>query len=152
MSKYDYGYTLLPNTTTAWAFSKIQENSKVLELGPAIGNLAKHLKEEKGCSIDIIEIDEESGKRAAQFARRSLIGIEEGNLEGDLWYTKLSDERYDYIVILDVLEHLKNPKQLLKKVSSLLKEEGKLLVSMPNIAHNSVLINLLNNKFKYEKT
>ena len=59
MSKYDYGYELVEGTTTAWAYEKIRSGSTVLEFGPAIGNLAKHLYEEKRCSIDIVEIDEQ---------------------------------------------------------------------------------------------
>ena len=151
MNKYDYGYELLPGTTSEWAFNKIKENSEVLELGPAIGNLAKHLKEEKRCFVDIIELDEEAGKMAMRFARRGLIGAEQGNLEADYWYNELKTQRYDYVVILDVLEHLLNAEKLLKRVSKLLKDDGKLIISLPNIAHNSVILNLLRNQFVYTK-
>ena len=72
MSKYDYGYQLVEGTTTFWAYNKINEGSSVLEFGPAIGNLAKHLHEDKGCTIDIVEIDLEAGKKAARFARTSI--------------------------------------------------------------------------------
>lgn len=122
MNKYDYGYTLIPGTTTYWAYEKINPNSLILELGPAIGNLAKHLTEEKKCIVDMVEIDEEAGTMASEFARYSLIGAQAGNLEADYWYEKLKEERYDYVVILDVLEHLREPEKLLKKVSSLLKK------------------------------
>lgn len=151
MNKYDYGYSLMPGTTTQWAFDKIKSGSVVLELGPAIGNLAKHLKEEKNCSVDIIEIDDEAGKMAMRFARNSFIGSEKGNLEGDSWYNELKNQRYDYIVVLDVLEHLSNAERLLKRISGLLKENGELIISLPNIAHNSVILNLINNKFVYTK-
>ena len=59
MSKYDFGYDIEAGSTMEWAFSIIKNNSEILELGPAIGTLTKHLKEEKNCSIDIVEIDEE---------------------------------------------------------------------------------------------
>lgn len=151
MSKYDYGYELVPGTTTFWAFQKIQPESRILELGPAIGNLAKHLSEEKNCVVDIIEIDEESGKKAMQFARKGFLGMEEGNLEKDFWYEqlKMAGDAYDYIVILDVLEHIRNAEDVLRKLGTLLKEDGEILISMPNVAHNSVIINLLNNRFIY---
>lgn len=151
MNKYNYGYQLTPGTTSEWAFNKIRDNSEVLELGPAIGNLAKHLKEEKGCSVDIIEIDEDAGKMAKRFARNSLIGPEQGNLEANYWYEILENQRYDYIVILDVLEHLFDAESLLKKITKLLKESGELIISLPNIAHNSVILNLLKNQFVYTK-
>ena len=150
MSKYDYGYKLIDGTTTAWAYEKINPGSVVLEFGPAIGNLAKHLHEEKGCIIDIVELDEEAGTKAARFARTSILG-KEGDLNSSIWYEKLSGSYYDYIVILDVLEHVYDSESLLKSARKLLKENGQVLISMPNIAHNSILINLFNNKFVYTK-
>lgn len=149
MSKYDYGYDLTANTTFDWAFNKVDADSVVLEIGPSIGTLVYHLTHDKHCVADIVEIDSESGKMAARFARTSCIGMAEGNLECDDWYRILSDNKYDFIIILDVLEHIRNPLDVLKKLRHLLKEDGEMLLSVPNIAHNSVLINLLRNRFDY---
>lgn len=149
MSKYDFGYDIQKGSTTEWAFNSVQENSRVLEIGPAVGTLTKHLKEDKQCIVDIIEIDEESGKRAARFARFSCIGLEQGDVEKDIWYAEVQDQQYDYIVILDVLEHLKNAPKLLERLKKLLKDDGVLLISVPNMAHNSIIIELYCNKFNY---
>lgn len=149
MNKYDFGYELIPDTTIAWAYKKITEHSVVLELGPANGNLVKHLSMEKQCLVDIIEIDEEAGKQAQKFARKGCIGEEEGNLDNFRWFHKLKTEKYDYIVILDVLEHLRNPEKVLKKLRELLKDHGEILLSVPNVAHNSVILELLQNRFRY---
>lgn len=149
MNKYDYGYDLTPGTTIHWAYDKIEEGSTVLELGPSNGNLVYHLTQEKRCIADIVEIDTDAGKEAARFCRYSCLGPEEGNLENECWFQKLKDNKYDYIVILDVLEHIRNPKEVLDLLRCLLKEEGTLLLSLPNIAHNSIIMNLLQNKFIY---
>lgn len=149
MNKYDFGYELSEGSTAEWAFHKVIPGSKVLELGPSIGTLISHLVNDKNCIADIVEIDEESGKKAARFARVSCIGPQQGDLEQDIWFQKLADNRYDYIIILDVLEHIKNPLEVLKKLSQLLAAEGMILLSIPNIAHNSVILHLLQNKFEY---
>ena len=149
MNKYDYGYELVDGSTNSWAFNCIPNNAVVLELGPSNGNLIYHLTTQKNCIADIVELDEESGREAAQYARTACIGMEEGNLEKEEWYKRLNKNQYDYIIILDVLEHIRNPREVLMHLSSLLKKEGKLLLSVPNIAHNSVLINLLQNKLEY---
>lgn len=149
MNKYDYGYELKDNPTNSWAFDHIPDNSVILELGSSNGNLIYHLTTQKNCIADIVELDEESGREAARYARTACIGTEEGNLEKGFWYQKLSGNQYDYIVILDVLEHIRNPREVLSLLSSLLKKDGKILLSVPNIAHNSVLINLLQNKLEY---
>lgn len=149
MSKYDFGYDLEVGSTNEWAFNIISNKSKVLEIGPAIGNLTYHLVNEKNCIVDIIEIDEESGKKAAEYARKALLGSVYGNLNENLWYEILEEERYDYIIGLDVLEHIQNPQHTLGKLKSLLNDKGRIILSIPNIAHNAVLINLLSNKFEY---
>lgn len=133
-----------------WVLNIVKENSLILELGPAVGTLTKHLKEDKNCRVDIVELDAEAGAKAEQYARKCCLGKEEGDLEGDKWKNIIGrEEKYDYIVILDVLEHLRNAQELLKYLKTLLKEEGEILLSLPNVAHNSVIINLINNKFDY---
>lgn len=149
MNKYDYGYELTENTTIMWAYKKISPNSTILELGPSNGNLVYHLTQDKHCIADIVEIDENAGSLAARFCRNSCLGVKEGNLEGSAWYEKLKNNLYDYIIVLDVLEHVRNPGQVLELLRILLKAEGTLLLSIPNIAHNSVILNLLRNKFEY---
>jgi 2-polyprenyl-3-methyl-5-hydroxy-6-metoxy-1,4-benzoquinol methylase len=149
MSKYDFGYQLERGSTNEWAFQMVQENSRVLEIGPAIGNLTSHLVEDKHCLVDIVEIDEEAGKQAAKFAKRSQIGSIDGNLNTDVWYCNLQTEKYDYIISLDVLEHLENPEHVLQNLKRLLKESGKILLSVPNLAHNAVILELLQNDFCY---
>lgn len=149
MNKYDFGYELEKNSSNYWAFQKIRRGSKVLEIGSSNGRLTKHLKEELDCIVDIIEINEEAGAAAAVFARRAFLGIESGNIESSDCLDQLSGEDYDYIVFLDVLEHLVFPEKALKEMHSLLREEGSILISIPNIAYNSIIINLLKNKFEY---
>lgn len=149
MSKYDFGDAIKQGSTMDWAIQNIRDGSKVLELGAAVGTLTKHLKEDKNCIVDIVELDEEAGRQASVFARKSYIGNEEGNLESYYWYAQLREEQYDYVVILDVIEHLCNPKKILEYVETLLAVDGVLLLSVPNIAHNSVIIDLYNNKFNY---
>ena len=147
MSKYDFGYNIEENRTNRWAFENVEVNSRVLELGPAGGTLTKSLYEKKKCHIDIVELDEQDGKLAAQYAEKAVVGTN-GNLNLD-WYEVFSENRYDYIVALDVLEHLANPEHTLQKASKLLKPTGKILLSVPNVAHNAVIIELLQNRFTY---
>ena len=149
MSKYDFGYQLEAGSTNEWAFQMVQENSRVLEIGPAIGNLTSHLVKDKHCTVDIVEIDEEAGKKAAEFAQRAQIGSVDGNLNTDTWYHNLQPEKYDYVISLDVLEHLENPEHVLQNLKKLLKESGKILLSVPNLAHNAVILELLQNNFRY---
>lgn len=152
MNKYDYGYEIDAGTTTRWAFDKVAEGSTVLEIGPSNGRLVMHLVMDKGCTADIVEIDGEAGTQAARYARNSCLGPAEGDLEQGAWLEKLGGNRYDFIIALDVLEHIRNSNALLENLNALLAPEGKLLISVPNIAHNSVIMNLLRNRFEYTPT
>lgn len=149
MFKYDFGYELHKGSTNEWAFNAVKKSSTVLELGASVGTLAKHLVQDKDCIVDIVEMDNDAGQKAQAFARIARIGADDGNLEKDNWYKEFKNESYDYIIMLDVLEHINNPLVVLLHVKQLLKSDGIFLCSVPNIAHNSVLINLFNNKFRY---
>jgi 2-polyprenyl-3-methyl-5-hydroxy-6-metoxy-1,4-benzoquinol methylase len=60
-------------------------------------------------------------------------------------------ETYDLILLLDVLEHLPDPTESLRKLAKLLNPEGQVIVSVPNIAHLSVSVPLLfQRRFDYQ--
>lgn len=146
--KYNFEFDLYSENSLSIIANMIEPNSKVLEFGCAYGRLTKYLKEELNCIIDIIEIDEEAGKIAKQYSNQSIIG-QEGNIETYTWLKKLQGNQYDYIIFADVLEHLKEPEQVLKKCKILLQSTGSILLSVPNIAHNDIIYDLLENKFCY---
>jgi SAM-dependent methyltransferase len=49
-----------------------------------------------------------------------------------------ADELFDFIVVLDLLEHLAKPLEYLKELQRLLTPGGRILISVPNVAHWSV--------------
>ena len=64
---------------------------------------------------------------------------------------QLNGQRFDRILLLDVLEHLKSPEQILQQAHGALKPEGSLIVSLPNVANIVVRIQLLFGRFKYRQ-
>ena len=109
MTKYNFELDFKKENSLSIIIGFIKKGSKILEFGPANGRLTKYLKNEMNCEIDIVEIDETSGKEASLYARKSLIGEKFGNIDNELWVDELENEKYDYIIFADVLEHLKNP-------------------------------------------
>lgn len=150
MHKYDT-YAALGNKHSALTkiATKITPNSVVLEFAPADGALTKFLTNKKKCIVDIIERDPDSGKIAAKYARKSLIGEDEGDINNYKWFNVFSDTKYDYIILADVLEHLEQPEQVLSYCKELLKDNGSIYISLPNIAHDSVILSLLKDRFEY---
>ncbi len=147
-SKYDFDLDLNNTNSLSLMIGQIRRGSTVLEFGPANGRMTRYLKEALDCSVYLVEIDEEAGKQAAQYGEDIVID----DAETYSWYERYENIRFDYITFADVLEHLRDPEKLLKKAKSLLKQNGSILLSVPNLAHNSVAISLLNNEFEYTNT
>lgn len=150
VGNYDFELDLDTRNTMSLINGWIEEHSTVLEFGSANGRLTRYLHEKKYCSVTIVEIDEDSGKEAAEYAEKSYVGPKQGDI-GQYYWTK-TEKKYDYIVFADVLEHLSKPREVLLKCLLVLKDTGKILISIPNVAHNSILIDLFNDKFIYDKT
>jgi SAM-dependent methyltransferase len=58
-------------------------------------------------------------------------------------------EPFDLILALDVLEHLREPAIVLGRLTGLLAPGGRIIVSLPNVAHHSVIRGLLRRRFDY---
>ena len=114
----------------------------VLEIGCGKGFVSEQLRK-KGNVITGIEIDKKSAKRAKKFCKKVLIGnIEEMKLN-------FAKESFDVILFGDVLEHLFDPEAVLKKLKPFLAKNGKIIVSLPNIANWKIRLLLLRGKFDY---
>lgn len=53
------------------------------------------------------------------------------------------EEYFDYCIMGDVLEHLREPKFVLQRLKKYIKRGGKIILSMPNMKHWSVIVPLL---------
>ena len=60
------------------------------------------------------------------------------------------DGYFDYIIFGDVLEHLFDPEKVLEKVRRYMKKDARLLISIPNVIHMSVILQLLKGEFEYK--
>ena len=65
---------------------------------------------------------------------------------------KLKMQKFDVIIFSDVLEHLYDPVGIIKSYQSLLKEDGAMVVTVPNIANIFSRIALLFGNFNYSET
>ncbi len=63
--------------------------------------------------------------------------------------SRLAGDRFDRILLLDRLEHLRDPSNLLEDCRRLLDERGKLIVSVPNAVNFTVRLMVLFGAFRY---
>ena len=134
------------NTTYAKVFRDINNSSKVLEIGCYAGASGEFLKNKKNCTLWGVDCDAKMlGIAKEKNVYSNLLEIDLANN----FETEMINETFDYILITDVLEHLFNPDQLLNKIQPLLKENGEIIISVPNISQGEIKFRLLKNDFKY---
>jgi 2-polyprenyl-3-methyl-5-hydroxy-6-metoxy-1,4-benzoquinol methylase len=123
----------------------IKPNAKVLEIGCATGYMTKELRN-KGCEVTCIEIDQELARKAEEFSKEMIVGDIE-----DPSALKNINNRFDYILLMDVLEHLRNPQNVLLAVKNYLAEKGVVIANIPNIAFYTNRIEIIKGKFEYQE-
>lgn len=147
MEKYNMEMELAPDTLPGKMMGRIQPNSTVLEFGCAYGRMTKHMCQQLHCQVYIAELDPEAYACAKEFAEDGYCG----DIENGTWFSLFENKKFDYILFADVLEHLRNPAHVLSLAKKLLKPNGEIIVSFPNIAHFDILANLYLNRFQYTK-
>jgi glycosyltransferase involved in cell wall biosynthesis/2-polyprenyl-3-methyl-5-hydroxy-6-metoxy-1,4-benzoquinol methylase len=143
--KYHTNITIDDNSSHSIALRMIKPNSVVLEFGPALGDMTRYLKNELGCQVYIVELSEEYAQLAGQYAEKTFVG----DIEELKWLEEYKGVKFDYILFMDVLEHLRNPEKVIISSKELLSKTGEVILSVPNIAHNSIIMELLENNFTY---
>lgn len=143
--KYNVPLVIKDNDSLSMLLNKISPGSTVLEFGCANGRMTKYMKEVLSCDVYIVEIDKEAFTEACQYAVDGICG----DISLFEWLSAFSSKKFNYIIFADVLEHLRDPVQILEKTQKLLRDDGSILVSLPNIAHNDIIAKLLEGSFEY---
>lgn len=124
---------------------RIPEGATVLDLGCGSGALGQHLVQHRRCTVDGLTLSEAEAALARPHYRR----VEVANLEDAPLAQLFAAGSYDAIVCADVLEHLRQPEQVLTACRSLLAPGGQLLVSVPNAGYCGLIAELLHGEFRY---
>lgn len=125
--------------------SLIKERSRLLDVGCGTGSITNILCAERSLSAIGIEPHPERAAQAALHGIEVVTGI----------YT---DEivqkhgKFDYVLFADVLEHLVDPVEMLRSVKNALVLDGRVIASIPNVAHWTVRLRLLFGNFDYKPT
>ncbi len=111
--------------------------NKVLDVGCAEGKVGYLLKEEgRAAFVAGLEVNKEAADVASRYIDYVICADAESL---QLTPAIVSNMTFDYILFGDVLEHLNDPWKLLNKVKSLLKPNGQIIISIPNVRHITVV-------------
>jgi len=111
----------------------------ILDLGCSDGTLGRELlRRVPGRTIDGVEGDQEFATMAGRTLRRVIAA----DLNDDDWSHSLRKGSYDCVICADILEHLLEPSRVLSIARELLKSDGYLILSVPNIRHVSAFFTI----------
>jgi SAM-dependent methyltransferase len=118
---------------------------RILEVGCARGRLGEELKrQDPGRYVAGVEQDPDAARVAGQ--RLDAVFV----LDVQAATPPIELGSLDCLIFGDVLEHLLDPEDVLRRYRELLAPDGLVLASVPNIQHFSVVKNLLRGDFMYQ--
>ena len=133
------------NTGNEEVLNFLKKPGKVLDIGCGVGDNARILKP-LGFVIDGITISENELKEANLFLQKGyLFNLENGLPE------EVKNWQYDYVICSHVLEHICYPEKLLNDIKCCIKEDGKMVVALPNLFHYASRWELMRGEFNYQK-
>lgn len=117
-------------------------SGRALDVGAAHGYMAATLRE-RGYHVAGIEADPDLAREASNYCNEVFVA----DLDGPL---PQFTEGFDLILYGDVLEHLRNPLDVLMSLDRNLRPNGVVIISLPNVANIYVRLQLLLGRFDYQ--
>jgi 2-polyprenyl-3-methyl-5-hydroxy-6-metoxy-1,4-benzoquinol methylase len=127
------------------------EGKRVLDVGCHSGLMGSMVKDQLKAEVVGVDFD----PLALNVARARLDRVYEVDLEFGGWASELLEKgegNFDVALFGDVLEHTTDPESILRETLKLLKPQGKVIVSLPNVANLRVRLGLLRGNFTYAES
>ena len=142
--RYDGNHDLDPHEVGGMITALVPIGAKVLDVGCGTGALAVVMRDQRDAQVFGIEPDTSRAARAAERGIRVHAGVLSPSLLPSVG-------QFDVAVYADVLEHLVDPLRELQEVAPFVKSDGLVIISVPNVAHWSVRLDLLRGNFRYAR-
>lgn len=142
--RYD-GKVLEAGEATGIVVSMIPGGARVLDVGCATGSFGQLIAAH--CHAEVVGIEPDPDRASLAAARGLNVRL------GTLDHSLIRDiGTFDVVLFADVLEHLPSPQAMLLLAREALKPSGDLIISVPNVAHWSVRLEVLQGRFRYQES
>lgn len=122
---------------------------EVLEVGCGRGATGALLQERLGCRVTGIELNPEVAQAAAGVLHRVVPGDFHQVAEDLLRPSRPAGASFDALVALELFEHLVDQEGFLGTARRLVRPGGRIVLSVPNVGHYSVVEDLLAGRWDY---
>ena len=114
-----------------WILDNVGIDKNILDIGCSQG-IISILIAQQGNLVKGIDIEEEAVSFAKELLEKEYKDLKEkvSFISGD-FFKYNEDEKYDVIIITEVIEHLINPVDFIKHTKKYLKDNGKVIISVP---------------------
>lgn len=131
-----------PHESSGLLMAMIPEGARVLDVGCGTGSISAMIRDRRRATVVGIE----PHPARAEAARGRGLEVVTG-----LYSEAIPREHgvFDVVLFADVLEHMEDPARALQSVKPALAAGGRVLASIPNVAHWSVRLRLLGGAFDY---
>jgi 2-polyprenyl-3-methyl-5-hydroxy-6-metoxy-1,4-benzoquinol methylase len=124
-----------------YALQAVKPSSKVLDIGAGPGGIARELRK---LDCDVTVVDQHAPTVKSSDVKVIVQDIDEP--------PKFDAREYEYLLLLDVIEHLKDPEQFIARLRAQFDyQPKKLVLSTPNVAFIVQRLMLLGGQFNYGK-
>jgi len=107
------------------AVERVKREGRLLDVGCATGNFLERMRRRGNWRVQGVEINEEAARYARDRFGLDVFG-------GELGAAGYADRSFDVVTLWNVLEHLHSPLDTLSEVRRLLKDDGVLILTVPN--------------------
>jgi SAM-dependent methyltransferase len=116
----------------------VSPHSRVLVVGRDTWPLARSLSS-AGCRVSVVETRHDAPAGAATFSDRVIVGDPETlNLNGTF-----DGAQFDAVVVVRLLEHVKDPIGMLTALGKHLSADGGIVAAVPNVMHGRIRLGFL---------
>ena len=125
------------------ALERVAARSTVLDIGCSVGYMGETLRKRKQCFVTGVDRIPAAAGSVDEFRSQDL----------NQGLPEMAFDRFQYILLLDVIEHLSKPEELLEQLRRVtaLRPDAEVFISTPNVAFIVTRIMLLLGQFNYGK-
>jgi len=120
----------------------VGRDRRVLDVGCSSGYLARPLVA-RGCTVVGLELDPTAAAVAREVCEDVLVG------DVETMELPFAPGSFDVVLCGDLIEHLRDPEAFLGRVRRLLRAEGRVVLSTPNVANWAMRLGLLAGRWRY---